>query len=71
MNNSAINTDTVITNIKKNLFELRELEVAELSTKDKEEFKVELSDLENIAKEILEKIIDHPNPDEFKKDLEN
>lgn len=51
-----INTDKVITETKKALYDLRDIDHKAMSEKDKEAFKAELSELEALAKSILEKI---------------
>lgn len=42
INNTAINTDTVITDIKKNFYELRDIDVKTFTVEQKEEFKADL-----------------------------
>lgn len=51
-----VNTDEVITNTKKALYDLREIDHKAMSDTQKEDFKKELSGLEKLAKSILEKI---------------
>ena len=51
-----INTDKIITDTKKALYDLRDIDHKAMSEKDKETFKAELNELEALAKSILEKI---------------
>ena len=53
-----VNTDEVITNIKKTLYELREVNFDKMTEKEKEEFIKGFEKSEDLALSILDKIKD-------------
>ena len=56
MNKTSINTDKVITTIKKSLYDLKDIDHQSLSNKEKKEFKKDIQEVENLDFSILEKI---------------
>lgn len=56
MNKPKVNTDKVITNTKKALYDLRDIDHDAMSKEEKEDFKQELTEVEQLAKEVLDKI---------------
>ena len=56
MNKPKINTDKIITNTKKALYDLRDIDHESMSKEEKESFKEELNEVEELAKSILDKI---------------
>jgi len=58
MNHHKINTDKIITTTKKALYDLRDIDHAAMSKKEKNSFKEELDEIEELAKSILDKIKD-------------
>lgn len=53
-----VNTDEVITTIKKTLYELRDVNFDEMTKKDKEKFRKGFDKSENLALSILDKLKD-------------
>ena len=56
MNKPKINTDKVITDIKKTLYELRDVDFKAMSDEERADFKADLEESEKVAHNILEKI---------------
>ncbi len=53
-----VNTDKVITTIKKNLYELRDVNFEKMTKEEKEKFRKGLNKSEDLALSILDKIKD-------------
>lgn len=56
MNKPIINTDKVITDIKKTLYELRDVDFEAMPDQERADFKADLEESEAVAHNILEKI---------------
>lgn len=56
MNKTIINTDKVVTTIKKSLYDLKDIDHESLSNKEKKAFKKDIEDVEDLAHAILAKI---------------
>lgn len=53
-----INTDEVLVTIKKTLYDLRDIDHKAMSKEEKDDFKKEIKEVEDIALSILDKIKD-------------
>ncbi len=56
MNKSKVNTDQVITNIKKALYDLRDVDFDAMTEKERADFRDGFQESEELAHNILEKI---------------
>jgi len=58
MHKPKINTDKIVTTIKKTLYEFREVDFDKMTEQEKEEFRKGFEKSEDLAKSILDKIKD-------------
>jgi len=64
MNKPKVNTDQVITNIKKTLYELRDVDFDTMTDKERAEFREGIEESESIAHSILDKIAAYKQKEE-------